>query len=247
MNTQVPMPNTSQIVTITFFRYEGLRSKWWAFTQMGLTPIRAEPVPGLSFIKMLGSGGGNGFSIQPNFSTYGLLGVWQAESDARHFFKNHSVFQKFCKKSNEQWTVFMRTAKAHGKWDGQSPFAETTDYDKQKLVAVLTRATIYTKHLWRFWKFVPPVSRSIEDKKGLLFSVGVGELPIVQQATFSLWQNSEYMLQYAYKSHYHKEVVAKTRELGWYSEELFARFHPYDSEGSWHGQNPMLAAERQTF
>ena len=236
------MQHASQIVTITFFRFESLRTKWWAFSQMGIRPIQTEEVSGLSFVKMLGSGGGNGFSIFPNFSAYGLLAVWESEDSARHFFKKNSDFRHFCQKSSEQWTVFLQTAKVHGEWDGQCPFRETVEYDPQKPVAVLTRATIYTKHLWRFWKFVPSVSRSIEDKEGLLFSVGVGELPLVQQATFSLWQNSKYMMQYAYQSRYHKEVVHKTRELGWYSEEMFTRFHPFATEGSWQGENPLLAA-----
>lgn len=49
------------------------------------------------------------------------------------------------------------------------------------------------------------------------------------------------MMQYAYTSQYHKEVVQKTRELGWYKEELFARFVPYKSEGSWEGENILSA------
>ncbi|NJN33402.1 MAG: hypothetical protein HC817_03255 [Saprospiraceae bacterium] len=40
------------------------------------------------------------------------------------------------------------------------------------------------------------------------------------------------MMDYAYKSPHHAEVVRKTRELGWYSEELFARFRVVDTEGS---------------
>lgn len=133
----------------------------------------------------------------------------------------------------------MKTTKVHGQWDGVAPFTETVDYDKKKLVAVLTRATIQPRQLWRFWRFVPPVSASVEGRAGLIFSKGIGELPLIQQATFSLWEDSEKMLAYAYQSHYHKEVVQKTRELGWYKEELFSRFHPYAAEGSWKAGNPL--------
>jgi hypothetical protein len=51
------------------------------------------------------------------------------------------------------------------------------------------------------------------------------------QATFSLWESAESMMDYAYKNPKHAEMVKKTRELGWYSEELFARFQPYKIEG----------------
>ncbi|MCB0555957.1 MAG: hypothetical protein KDD02_20595, partial [Phaeodactylibacter sp.] len=55
------------------------------------------------------------------------------------------------------------------------------------------------------------------------------------QATFSLWENSQFMKQYAYQSPQHQEVIRRTRQLGWYKEELFARFHPYFAEGNWDG------------
>lgn len=226
-----------QIVTITFFRYEGAGAKWWAFKQMGIAGTQMAEVQGLAFFKLLGSGAGRGFSIWPNLSTYGFLAVWETETAANSFFEAHPSFQAFQSRSEDQWTIYLKPAKAHGTWDGVCPFEPTVAYDKTQLVGVLTRATIYPKYLYRFWRFVPPVSASVHEKKGLLFSIGVGELPLIQQATFSLWESSELMMDYAYKSKFHKEVVQKTRELGWYKEELFARFLPYKTTGSWQGEN----------
>lgn len=229
----------SQIVTLSFFRFAGSTQKWWAFKQMGLAPLALAKIPGLSFHKMLGSGNGNGFSIWPNFGVYGLLGVWEEEANATDFFSSHSLFQNFRERTQEHYTVYLKTAKVHGSWDGGTPFAENTALQVDAPLAVLTRATIRTTHLWRFWSFVPQVSKAMwrEHQEGLLFSVGVGELPLVQQATFSLWKNSSLMQAYAYKGKFHSEVVKKTRELGWYKEELFARFHPYRAEGTWQGQS----------
>lgn len=230
-----------QLVTISFFRYTDVWAKWWAFQQMGLAGRSIRSAQGLQFFKLLGSGAGRGFSILPNLSSYGLLAVWDNECDAEAYFEAHPSFQAFKKRSEEQWTVFLRTAQVHGEWEGGCPFEATVPYDKKQLVGVLTRATIYTKHLLRFWKFVPPVSESVHDKEGLIFSIGVGELPLIQQATFSLWESSELMMEYAYKSKFHREVVQKTRELGWYKEEMFARFSPYKSVGTWTGVNPLAA------
>lgn len=220
-------------ITISFFRYRKPAARWWAFRQMGLAPALLQQVPGLRFSKMLGSGGGNGFSIWPDFGAYGLLGVWDSEADARLFFDSHSLFSAFRQRCAAWWTAYLRAAQSHGQWDGQSPFPITETYDEGRLLGVITRATIYPRHLLRFWRFVPSVSRAVEGSEGLLFSVGIGELPVVQQATFSLWENSHQMKKYAYQSPRHREVIRRTRQLGWYKEELFARFHPYKAEGDW--------------
>lgn len=229
--------NSTEIVTITFFQFEGMKQKWWGFKQMGLAPAQLAEIPGLLFSKMLGSGGGNGFQIWPNLGVYGLLGVWETEYRANHFFDTHALYAELRDRSREQWTVFMKTAVAHGSWDGINPFVGKENVDEESPICVLTRATIKTKKLWQFWRFVPRVSRSVGDQAGRLFSVGVGELPLVQQATFSLWKSSREMKAYAYESQYHKEVIRRTRELGWYKEELFARFTPYAEQGSWQGRS----------
>jgi len=218
---------------MTFFRYNTSATRWWAFRQMGLAGAQLETVAGLHFSKMLGSGAGNGFSIWPNFGAYGLLAVWENETAARRFFDEHPLFREFRQQCAGWWTSYMQAVKAHGQWDGQQPFLLNGTYDKKKLVGVITRATIHIRHLWRFWRDTPSVSRSMEGKAGRIFSIGIGELPLVQQATFSLWEDSPSMMAYAYQSQEHQEVIRRTRQLGWYKEELFARFHPYSAEGEW--------------
>lgn len=229
-----------QIVTISFFKFRKGRSQWRALRSMGLSPRILPAVEGLSFGKMLGSGGGNGFSIFPNLGVYGLLCVWNTEEHAGTFFQHHPFFQDIREETREIWTTYMQTAMVHGEWEGSCPFDITTSFDKKNPLAVLTRATISNKRLLHFWKHVPKVSRSMNAyQEGRLFSVGVGELPLVQQATVSFWENSHFMQAYAYNSPFHKDVIQKTRSLGWYKEELFARFHPYKSEGQWDGTNPL--------
>ncbi len=194
---------------------------------MGLAPRRMGDVPGLSFFKLLGSGDKNGFSILPDFGTYALLGVWDSEAEADGFFREHPVFQAYLVHAASWQTVYMRNTAAHGEWDGRSPFLAAQDFDPTQPVAVITRATIRRRYLWRFWRYVPRVSRDIEARPGLRLAIGIGELPLIQQATFSMWDSGKQMLDYAYRRAEHSAVVKKTRELGWYKEELFARFIPY--------------------
>jgi hypothetical protein len=221
---------STQITTVSIFNFEGLSAKMWAFAQMGLAPRKAGAVSGLQFIKFLGSGAANGFSIKPNFSTYGILAIWDKEADAQHFFATHPLFAAYKRNSEKCTTHFLKNNMAHGAWDGKNPFEAGTAFDPNAPVAVLTRATIRRRHLWRFWRQVPGVSRALDDKPGLRYAIGIGELPFVQQATFSLWDSGKKMMDFAYHGQQHAQVIRQTRELGWYREELFARFEPYMAE-----------------
>ncbi len=224
-----------QVVSMSLMRYEGLAARWWAFAQMGIGPGHLAGVDGLSFVKLMGSGGRNGFGIRPNWGVYALLGVWDTIEKAKAFFAAHPWWQAVDGRSREHCTFFMQTATAHGYWDGRMPFDKTTDFDPRLPVAVITRATIYPSQMARFWRYSRTVSASLDDHPAARLSIGVGEWPLIQQATFSLWNSGEDMLRYAYKSRQHREVVQKTKELGWYKEELFARFVPTAMVGSWEG------------
>ena len=220
----------SQTVIISFFKYKGIVNKWNAFVRMGRPPISIKKIEGLTFFKPLGTGSGNGFSIKPDFSTYGVVLVFSTEENAIHFLQS-STFKKYKNSAEKYSTVFMKTIKSHGEWSKQNPFKSEVAFDKKKPLAVITRATIKPKLAHKFWKYVPSVSKSMDNYKSLVFSKGIGEFPLLMQATFSLWESAESMMDYAYKNPKHAEMVKKTRELGWYSEELFARFQPYKIEG----------------
>lgn len=227
----------SQITTCAFFRLNGFQNKFWAFTQMQFGHSQLSGVEGLQFYKLMGSGAENGFSIWPNLGTYALMCVWENEAHASEYFQNNAFYKKYQAKSLETLTVYANAAEAHGQWDKQQPFEFNAKLDRDQPVMVLTRASIRFTKLISFWRRVRHVSQSLASYQGLALSIGVGEWPLIQQATISIWKTQKEMMDYAYKNQKHKEVVKLTRKLNWYKEELFARFVPYQFVGSWHGQN----------
>jgi hypothetical protein len=105
-------------------------------------------------------------------------------------------------------------------------------------VAVLTRATVRPSRWHRFRGSRPPVSRELADAAGLRAAVGIGEAPVGLQATFSIWSDAAAVAAFA-RSPEHRAVVRRTRDEGWYGEELFARFTPWGATGTWDGRDPL--------
>ncbi|WP_242918807.1 spheroidene monooxygenase [Pontibacter liquoris] len=229
------------LTTLTLFgiRKGALR---WGLAQMGTSVPKLQRIPGLLFFKLLGSGQGLGFSIKPNFRRYGLLCTWESEAAADAFFSTSALLQEYAQHSYEHWTIKLLPYQSHGFWDGQEPFAPALPekYSTGPL-AVLTRASINWRTLPNFWRYVPQASKALENAAGLVCSIGLGELPFIRQATFSVWESGEAMKEYAYKNALHQEVMRRTRAENWYSEELFARFRPIASAGTWNGTDPLEA------
>ena len=227
------------VTTLTLFRFPGLLKKIWPFGQMQFAHSSLKKISGLNFYKLLGSGRDLGFSPLPDWGVYGLLCVWENEKAAEDFFNGSKIFQRYVSKTNEQWTVYLKPLQTKGLWSGGNPFTVSTDLDDTNpLIAVVTRATIKLNKLARFWKYVPVSQRPIQQGcPGLIYTKGIGEAPLIQMATFSIWENATALKNFAYNSAEHREAIKKTHQINWYKEEMFTRFQPYRSIGNWGGQN----------
>ncbi|NVK03926.1 MAG: spheroidene monooxygenase [Flavobacteriia bacterium] len=192
-----------------------------------------EDVRGLVFYKLLGSGAGNGFSIWPDFSTFVFLAVWEDESARIAFQNEHASYIEMRSRSEDVSGATLSARRGHGTWNGKAPFLPSEEESHSKPLAVLTRASISRKKALKFWRKVPTVSRRITQQPGLLWAKGVGELPLVEQATISFWKDAEVLQKFAYgHGGRHQPMVKMTREVGWYDEEMFVRFDVLKWEGS---------------
>nr|MCU0348581.1 hypothetical protein [Saprospiraceae bacterium] len=212
---------TSSITTLTFFRFPSLSDKIWAFGQMQFAHSHLVKTPGLIFYKLMGSGRELGFNPLPDWGVYAMLGIWENEQAAERFFSKSEIYQRYRAHTSEQWTIFMKTRQSKGLWSGGNPFTPATDLKGENpLVAVITRATIRPSKLVKFWRYVPTSQRPIQKGcAGLIFTKGIGEAPLVQMATFSLWENMEALKNFAYNSPEHQVAIQKTRQLDWYKEQ----------------------------
>ena len=215
----------TQVTTLTLFSFK--TNKFWAFQQMGVAPLRLKNIEGLKFYKFLGTGGGQGFSLRPDFSTYAFLGVWEELSFYQNCLQKHPIFKAYQEKATSQRDLILNAVKSHGKWSGQNPFKTKPGLEakgKQKAV-VITRATLHWNRLFSFWKAVPAASKAIETAQGVQYYKGIGEWPFIQQATISIWDDFEAVNTFAYKDRAHADIVKKTKQMNWYKEDLFSRFH----------------------
>lgn len=226
---------SEQITTLTFYKFTGFKHKFWAFCMMLCAHVPLSRTSGLSFYKLLGSGKRN-FNPAPDWSVYAILQVWENKLKAKEWFRDASLANSYKMKSSEQLTFYMRNLKAHGLWSSHNPFEESSAIDSSNdYIAVITRATIKLKFLKRFWNYVPTSQVDLNGNPNLLFSAGVGERPVTQMATFSLWDDKSALRKFAYRSQNHRHAVQQTQALQWYKEEMFSRFQPFSIDGSWSG------------
>lgn len=191
------------------------------------------------FYKLMGSGKNGSFDKIPDLQQWAIFTVqdWHKEKQVYPSFIHKWLHFFNC----DVCSFILEPLDCKGKWDGIPLFENMQKNGHAGPVAVLTRATIRLSRLKNFWKNVPAVSEKLKGADGFVLSFGVGEIPWIKQATFSIWKNMEFMKAFAYNSSQHAEVIRKTRKEQWYREEMFARFKIIACKGTLYGKNPLEA------
>ncbi|MEE8601711.1 hypothetical protein [Euzebya tangerina] len=197
-----------------------------AIGRMGVDRIRLRGTPGMIFHKLLGTGDGTTFSPRDaDLRTWGLVATWRTRHDSVAF-EAHPTLRGWRRIAEEEWRADLRPLRSRGQWSGREPFVPTADpgvWDGP--VASITRARLVARKASTFWRAVPPVVADLPDASGgPLLRVGIGEAPIGLQGTFTIWSSLDDLIDFAYRRTPHRQAIEDTSRLGWYAEEMFARF-----------------------
>ncbi len=232
-------------VTLTIIRYK----PWYipfAFIAMAIFRLPLYLNKEIQFYKLMGCGKNGTFDKIPDLQQWAILATHRLNKNINHQATSYnSIFGKFISGwfqffNCETFTVFLDPIEGHGLWDKKKVFGEFSEKKEHEgPIATLTRATIRLSKMSYFWKHVAPVAEKMHSAKGYITSVGIGEIPWIKQATFSIWQSKEDMKAFAYGMKEHAEVIKKTRSQRWYSEDMFVRFVVKGSMGSMRGNNPL--------
>jgi hypothetical protein len=213
-----------------------------AFARMALDRPGLRRARGLRFAKSLGTGSGRTFTLRDSdLRHWALLTTWAHPAD-RARFDTSPLVAGWHRRSEEHWRADLQPLAARGLWSGQEPFGHPTPSRESSAtgpVAVITRARLVPRRAGAFWRAVPPVSADLHAGPGLRFAVGIGEAPLGLQGTFSVWDGDAALRSFAYDRPAHRKAIADTTRLGWYAEELFARFRLLSATGEYLGRDPL--------
>ncbi|KIN70048.1 Spheroidene monooxygenase [Sulfitobacter noctilucicola] len=231
----------NQVVSLSFYRFDSVMARTWAFAMMGLArPVLAR-IPEIGFWKLCGSGSGEGFNLRPNINVFAILTTWPDLEIAQRIQGTHNLFARYRKCAAESWTVYLNTDSVRGQWSGTMPFNAAPDTHKGPL-AILTRASVKPRTMARFWGRVPDISNVIGNDPNVLFKIGIGDVPLLHQVTFSIWPDAASMSAFA-RTGPHADAIRSVRQEDWFREELYARFTLIDDEGTWGGESPLKPIE----
>jgi spheroidene monooxygenase len=184
--------------------------------------------------KALGSGHEGGFGLRPSASRQGLFALFADEACADEFVHRSPVVSAYRERSADFLLVKLRATSSRGAWAGAT-ITPSIGTPSEGAVAALTRASIRPRSALNFWRHSPLSERALVAASGCRLAVGLGEAPLLRQATFSIWDSQAAMDAYA-RSGPHLDAIRAAQTGAWFSESMFVRFVPSWLQGQWQGQ-----------
>jgi spheroidene monooxygenase len=219
------------------------RERFWLLSRLVRGPRALKREQGLAFARVLGSGHDGGFGLRPSFDRGGLFALFDDEAHARRFADDSAIVEAYRRRTSEMLVAVLRAASVRGSWAGASMRA-TAAVEPGAPIASLTRASIRPLHAPAFWRHAAPTQKALATSSGCLLLAGLGEAPLLRQATFSLWRDTAAMEAYARRGA-HQAAAADAWQHHFFSESMFVRFAPLLVRGRWQGrEHDYVAAPR---
>ena len=153
-----------------------------AILNMATNKMMLKRIPGISFIKLLGTGKGETFTPKDadQFRWGILVTIKQDDLDR---LEQSQVLKIWRKISLNEYRIMLKPISSHGYWSGEQPF-EVEKFEWNGKIAAITRARIVWRKNFQFWRAVPPVTLSLNQSPGLLSAIGIGEAQSVCKEPF---------------------------------------------------------------
>ena len=213
----------------------------WGWLNMVRGPRALKGTRSLRFAKVLGSGFDGGFGVRPSRSRQGLFALFGDAAAADEFAENSAVVARYRARCSELCIVKLRAWSSRGSWDGCRLHAGAPA-PAAGPIAALTRASIALRKAPAFWRYAPAAQSALDTAPGCQLAVGLGEAPLLRQATFTIWDSVSAMDAYA-RSGAHQNAIQAAYGNQYFSESLFARFVILGLHGNWKGRMYPLAAK----
>jgi spheroidene monooxygenase len=227
-------------------------ARLWGYARFVLGTLALRRCEGLRFAKQLGSGENGGFGLKPSLSIQGLFLAFDHHDQALAFWHDHPLADRYRQNAIECFGLIASPLRARGSWSGQKPFeadgtigkSDGTIGKSQALkasepIAALTRASIRLRKAAAFWSKAPAAQQALAEHPSCLLAVGLGEAPLLRQATFSVWQSAEAMDAYA-RTGAHMAAIRAAGAGAFFHEDMFVRFKPLAAFGTWRGESLMI-------
>lgn len=230
----------SGVVVVLLVDFLRAHQGWgWMRLVQGATAFK--DTPGLLFTKVMGSGHEGGFVLRPSATHQGLVCMFENAEQADEFIDSTAV-RAYAERAKSFFITALAVTSARGSWDGRSWDATPkerlgkylhTDTPDEGMVA-LTRASIRPAKAVAFWRYAPAAQDDLKNAPGCELAMGLGEAPLVRQCTFSLWKNTQSMMDYAHTGA-HQQAIAAAYKNDFFSESMFVRMRVLRREGQWSG------------
>jgi len=252
------------VVVVVLFDFLPEHRPWAWLKLMQGTSALYKTWPGLLFAKIMGSGEGGGFTLRPSSTHQGLIFLFDSLETARDYLVSAELSQLRAK-ARECWQGMLGVNSCRGSWDQQtwqsvgvlenspellnteSQFAQSSTPSPSKslshsqtealeVVASLTRGSVRASKAVSFWRYAPQAQADLSSAQGCELSMGLGEAPVLRQCTFSLWTDTQSLVNYAHQGA-HMRAIAAAQKHGFFSESMFVRMQVLHMRGLWGGKS----------